>query len=55
VPVYSTESHDLTAYAQYDDWFAWVMVYVSLALLLVGGGYQIYQAVRTRSKDPSES
>lgn len=48
VPVYSSDTHELTMYAQHDDWFAWMMVYVSLALLVVGGGYQIFKAVRSR-------
>jgi apolipoprotein N-acyltransferase len=48
VPVYSKDTHGLTLYAEHDDWFAWVMVYASLALLLVSGGYQIFKAVRDR-------
>ncbi len=41
VPVYSTDTHELTLYAAYDDWFAWAMVWASVALLAAGGIYML--------------
>ncbi|WP_320129988.1 apolipoprotein N-acyltransferase [uncultured Sphaerochaeta sp.] len=51
VPVYSQESQGMTVYTKYDDWFAYVSVYLSLILLLGGLLYKVFSFIGKKKKD----
>lgn len=51
VPVYTSESHGQTFYTKYDDWFAFVTIYLSVFLLVLGALRGVLAFVRIRKKD----
>lgn len=51
VPVYLGENQGMTTYTKYDDWFAFLTIYLSLVLLLGGGAYKGYTMLKSKRKD----
>jgi apolipoprotein N-acyltransferase len=51
VPVYSSDTQGMTTYTKYDDWFAFLSVYLSAILLLGGVLHKCYCVIKKRKKD----